>query len=141
MKKILRTGIIAALAAVMLSCGGSSKKDQIAGEWKLTGFSDNGETVELSDCDNQTTWNFTTEAAEALGDGTETQKLNGVAPDECEFYSFDSKWTISDGKLFVSSCRVGGMGGYSLAGLMDIVELTDKKLVLKSMSKEITLEK
>jgi hypothetical protein len=139
MKK-LKLGLLALTSLLIVSCGGVSN-DQIAGEWKLTGFSDNGENVELSDCDKQTTWNFTTEAAETLGDGTAVQVLKGQSPDNCEYYSFDSKWTVRDGGLFVSTSRIGGMGGFSLAGLMEIVELTDNKLVLKSMKKEITLEK
>lgn len=138
--KIIQVGVLAILALLFVACGGA-KQDKIKGEWKLSALVNDGEKVELTDCDKQTTWNFTEESAEALGDGTEVQKLIGSAPEECEYYSFDSKWTVKDGKLFVSSSRIGGMGGISLAGMMDIVELTESKLVLETMGKEITLEK
>ncbi len=139
MKKI-KLGLIALITVFFVSCGGG-QKEKIAGQWNLKGFTDNGEKVELTDCDKQTTWNFTKESAEALGDGTEVQKLIGSAPEECEYYSFDSKWTIQGGKLFVSTSRIGGMGGFSFAGLMEIVEVSDSKLVLRTFKKEITLEK
>ncbi len=139
MKKI-KFGLLALVTAIVVSCGGG-QKEKIAGKWNLTGFSDNGEEVELTDCDKQTTWNFTNESAEPLGDGTEVQKLIGSAPENCEYYSFDSKWTVQGGKLFVSTSRIGGMGGFSLAGLMEIVEASDSKLVLRTFKKEITLEK
>ena len=138
--KIIKLGVLTISALLFVACGGA-KQDKIAGEWKLSGFVNDGEKVELTDCDKKTTWNFTEETAEALGDGTEVQKLIGAAPDNCEYYSFDSKWTVKDGKLFVSTSRIGGMGGVSLAGMMEIVELTDSKLVLLTMGKEITLEK
>jgi hypothetical protein len=139
--KTIKFGLFALTAALFVACGGGGEKEKIAGEWNLTGFSDDGKKVELTDCDQQTIWNFTTESAEALGDGTAVHKLNAKAPEECKFYSFDSKWTVKDGSLFISTSRIGGMGGFSMAGLMDIVELTDNKLVLKSMKKELTLEK
>lgn len=138
--KVLKLGVIALTTTLFVACGGG-KKEKIVGKWKLTSFTNDGETVELTDCDKKTTWNFTTESAEALGDGTAVQKLNGVAPDDCKYYGFDSKWTVKDGKLFVSTSQIGGMGGSSMAGMMDIQELTDKKMVLKFMKKEITLEK
>jgi len=136
----LKFGILAMTTVLFVACGGV-KQDKIAGEWKLTGLTNDGEKVELTDCDKQTTWKFTEVSAESLADGTKVQKLIGAAPDDCKFYSFDSKWTVKDGKLFVSTSRVGGMGGLSMAGMMDIVELTNNKLVLNSMGKEITLEK
>ena len=138
--KNLKLVMLVFTALIFVACGGA-KKDEIVGKWKLAGFTNDGEKVELTDCDKKTTWNFTEESAEALSDGTEVQKLMGSAPDDCEYYSFDSKWTVKDGKLFVSTSRIGGMGGMSLAGMMDIVELSDSKLVLKTMGKEITLEK
>jgi hypothetical protein len=48
---------------------------------------------------------------------------------------------VTDSKIFISSCRIGGMGGMSLAGLMEIVELTEDKLVLSAMDKKITLKR
>lgn len=137
----LKIVAIAAITSVLFACGGNDQKGKIEGIWKLTGFSNNGEKVELSECDKQTTWDFTSDKAEPLGDGTEVQHLKGTAPEDCKFYSFDSKWTVTNGKLFVSTSRIGGLGGSSLAGMMEIVELTDNKLVLRIMKKEITLEK
>lgn len=139
MKKIT-LGLLLLTSVLFVSCGGG-QKEKIAGEWKLTNFTDKGEPIELTECDKQTTWNFTKEGDEALADGTQVQKLIGSAPEECEYYSFDSKWTVQDGKLFVSTSRIGGMGGSSFAGLMEIVELSDTKMVLRTFKKEITLEK
>lgn len=126
---------------LMVSCGGDGTKDQIAGEWKLTQLTVGEETFELTECDKQTVWNFTTESAEPLGDGTAVQTLSATAPDECKWFGFDSSWTVIDGQLFISTSRIGGMGGISIAGVMDILELTDTKMVLQSMDKELTFEK
>ncbi len=119
----------------------NSQKDQVAGEWTLSSFSSDGEAIELTDCDQKTIWNFTTEETDPLGDGTETQKLNAVAPDDCEFYSFDAKWTVHDGQLFVSTSRIGGLGGNSLAGLMKIKELSDNLMVVEIMKKELIFKR
>lgn len=118
-----------------------SEGERVIGEWTLSSFIDDGKVVELTECDGKTTWNFTTEPAEALGDGTAVQKLNATAPDECEYYSFDAKWTVQNGQLFVSTSRIGGLGGNSLAGLMKIKDLTDTKLVVEIMKKELTFER
>lgn len=118
-----------------------SEGDKVAGTWTLSSFVDDGKVVELTECDEKTTWNFTTESAETLSDGTAVQKLNAVAPEECEYYSFDAKWTVQNGQLFVSTSRIGGLGGNSLAGLMKIKELTDNKLVVEIMKKELTFKR
>jgi hypothetical protein len=119
------------------SCNNDNKKNQISGEWTLSSYNINGEKVELTDCDEKTTWNFTLESAESLGDGTNVHKLNAKAPDNCKYYGFDAPWTIKDGKLFISSSRIGGMGGSSLAGLMDIIEISESKMMLAMMKKEL----
>lgn len=140
--KILQIGFGLLCFFFFTSCGGGGNKmNQIQGVWKLTSFTNNSETVDLTDCDKQTTWNFTQEGDEPLGDGTEVKKLTAKAPANCEYYDFDSKWTVKDGKLFISSSRIGGMGGSSLAGLMEIAELTDSRMVLKIMKKELVFEK
>ena len=139
MKK-LKFFTIASITFLLFACGGGQEKN-IEGNWKLQSIQDNGEKIQLTECDNLTTWEFTAESAEALDDGTKVKKLNGKAPENCKFYSFDAKWTMKDGKLFISTSRVGGMGGFSMAGLLEIVNLTDKKLVVKSMSKELTFKK
>ena len=138
--RVLKVGLIILTTFFVVSCGGG-KKEKIVGEWKLTAFTNDGETVELTECDKKTTWNFTKESAEDLGDGTAVQQLHAIAPEECKYFGFNSKWTVKDGKLFVSTSRIGGMGGFSLAGMMEIVDLTNNKLVLNTMNKEITLEK
>lgn len=139
--KISQITLVIALTVFMISCGGDNKKDQITGEWTLTAFSNNGETIELTDCDQQTKWVFSTEQAEALGDGTSVQKLTASAPESCKYYGFDAKWTVTGGQLFISTSRIGGMGGNSLAGLMKIKEITPNKMIVTSMKKELTFER
>jgi len=132
------------VSASLISCGGgnSSSTHDVEGVWTLSNLEKEGEgTVELTECDDQTKWNFTKEKAEALSDGTEVMQLKAVAPDGCKFFGFDSKWTEKDGKLFISSVRVGGMGGVSNAGMFEVVESTPNKLVLKIMKNKYTLTK
>jgi hypothetical protein len=137
-----RISLFLAIAMLFLvSCGESGRKDQITGEWKLTQLKVGEDTFELTDCDNQTVWNFTSESAEPLGDGTAVQVLTATAPDDCKWFGFDAKWTVTDGKVFISTSRIGGMGGISIAGTMDILELSDSKMVLQSMDKVLTFEK
>lgn len=139
--KTIKLGVFSLVITIISSCSGGVDQDKIVGKWKLIGFSNNEEKVELTDCDNQTVWNFTMDSAEALKDGTEVQELNGEAPKECKYYSFDAKWTVKKGQLFISTSRVGGMGGFSIAGLLEIVNLTETKMVLKSMNKQLTFTK
>ncbi len=141
MMNIFRISFFATATLLLMACGSGIDQSKIAGEWKLTKFSKDGNKVELKACDKQTTWNFTTEAAKPLGDGTETKKIKAEAPDKCKYFGFDSKWTTTDGQLFISSTRIGGMGGFSLAGRMDIIELKDQKMVLKLNKFKLTLEK
>lgn len=128
-------------AALITSCKSGDQKDQISGEWTLSSFSSNGESEELTECDKNTTWNFTMEPAEALGDGTEVYKLMASAPDDCKYYGFDAKWTVKDGKLFISTSRIGGMGGNSLAGMMEIKKLSGNLMVIKTLKKELTFKR
>lgn len=137
MKLFYATTLLLAVCA-LVSCGGGGNTDQIVGSWTLSGYTNAGEAVELSDCDAQTKWNFSSEAGEALQDGTSTMKLSAGAPDNCQYYGFDATWTTQGSKLFISTSRIGGMGGSSFAGLMEIVELTPNKLVVKSMKRELT---
>jgi len=141
MKQLTIIAFVLLTTVLMISCGNDSQHNQVTGEWTLSSFSNDGEVVELTECDEKTTWNFTLESAEALGDGTEVQKLKAVAPENCQYYGFDAKWTIKDGKLFISTSRIGGMGGSSLAGLMEIKELTKNKMVVKTMKKELTFNR
>ena len=130
------------LGAFLTSCGvgDSSAAKKITGEWTLTQLEKEGEgAIELKDCDKQTKWNFTKEKAEPLGDGTEVMKVVAKAPEGCKFFGFDSKWMMKDGQLFISSVKVGGMGGSSNAGMFNIVESTPNKMVLKIMSNTYTL--
>jgi hypothetical protein len=138
--KSFKIGLFALTTLLFAACGGI-QNNQIAGKWKLIQFSDDKENIELTACDNQTIWHFTTKEATPLSDGTQVQVLTGEAPNECQYYSFDSSWMLTDGKLFISTCRIGGMGGMSLAGLMEITELESNKMVLSSMGKELTFER
>ncbi|MCH2228700.1 MAG: lipocalin family protein [Crocinitomicaceae bacterium] len=141
MKQLTIITLVILTTVLMTSCGNGNQKNQVTGEWTLSSFSNDGEVVELTDCDEKTTWSFTLEPAEALDDGTEVQKLKAVAPENCKYFGFDAKWTISDGKLFISTSRIGGMGGSSFAGLMEIKELTNNKMVVKTMKKELTFNR
>lgn len=140
MKK-LTISFLLLTSVLIMSCGNNNQKNQINGEWTLSSFTNKGEVVELTECDKKTNWNFTSESVEPLGDGTEVQKLSAVAPETCEYYDFEAKWTVKDGKLFVSTSRIGGMGGSSLAGLMEIKELTENKMVVEIMKKELTFSR
>lgn len=101
----------------------------------MVNFEKDGSSDGYTECDAQTTWHFTSEKADPLGDGTEVMKLVVTAPDDCTFYGFEATWTTTnDGNLFISSTRVGGMGGSSNAGQFEVVELTDKQMTLKSFS-------
>lgn len=138
--KVLKLMLLALPVVMLISCGGSGN-EKIEGDWNLSGFSEDGAAVELTECDLQTVWHFTKEPAERLGDGTAVQILKAEAPADCKFFGFDAKWTVKDGQVFISTSRIGGIGGISLAGLMDIVESTPNKLVLKSRSRELTFQR
>ena len=108
----------------------------ISGKWQLVSFTKTDSEEELyTDCDANTIWNFTTEEDEPLGDGTAVSKLLVSAPEECKFYDFDAKWTISNDQLFMSSTRIGGIGGYSGAGLFSIESFDGNSLKLSHMKK------
>lgn len=134
--------LIGLVALLFTSCQENNGQiDQVAGTWKLTSFENDGGKVELSECDIQTTWNFTKDIGDPLSDGTEVKKLNATAPENCEYYGFNSKWTVKDGQLFISSSRIGGMGGYSLAGMMKIKELSNDTMVVQFMKKVLTFSR
>lgn len=138
----LNLAVLLIFALGACSGGGSASTEDFTGEWKLTKIEKEGDAeASVTDCDKKTHWHFKDEKAEPLGDGTEVMKVVAKAPDNCKFYGFDSKWTTKDGKLFISSIKTGGMGGGSKAGLFDIKEHTDKKLVLHMMKTTFTLEK
>lgn len=139
--KNLTIVLLSITSFVITSCSNNAKDRKINGKWVLSSFKSDSEVVNLSDCDKQTIWNFTTTVEEPLGDGTEVQKLEATAPEDCQFYGFDSKWTVKDEKLFISSSRIGGMGGNSLAGLMTIKELTENKMILEIFRKELIFER
>lgn len=118
---------------------GSSTSATIEGEWKLVNFESDGSNEKFTECDEQTVWNFTGEAADPLQDGTETQKIVATAPEDCKFFGFESNWALpADGQVYITSTRVGGTGGASNAGLFNIEELTADKLVLKAFSNVYT---
>jgi hypothetical protein len=140
MKKIYVSLMIAA-TALITSCSAPEEQSLIVGDWTLTEMTNKEGMVELTDCDSRTTWNFTTEAQEPLGDGTAVQLLVAKGPEDCEYYGFEAKWAEVNGQLFVSTSRIGGMGGSSIAGLMTIEELSANKLVVSSMGKQLTFQR
>lgn len=133
---------LGALALTTLfACGGGVNTDAFVGEWTLTSHTDDGSATELTECDTQTKWNFTADKAEPLADGTEVMTLSAKAPDDCKWYGFDAKWTVKNGQLFISTTKIGGMGGNSNAGMFTIVEQTPNKLVLEILGDQYVLEK
>lgn len=137
--------IVLLSAFVMFSCsnGGGVKEESIVGKWNLKEVKnvETGALVELKECDLNTPWEFLNEEAEALGDGTEVKKVVATAPADCKWFGFDSKWTMKDGKLFISSSKIGGMGGQSHAGMFDVKEITEAKMVLEILKHQYTFEK
>ncbi len=112
--------------------------ESIAGTWELIHYSSEKKPeAGLTECDKATPWNFTTEAAEPLGDGTEVNKLVASAPDSCKWYGFETKWTVTKGKLFMASTQIGGMGGLSLAGSITIDSFDGKTMVLTSFGNRL----
>ena len=111
------------------------------GMWMLVSL--DGEKVPggATDCDKQTNWNFTENEAEPLDDGTKVYQLIVTAPEECKWYDFEAKWTRVQDQLFISSCRVGGMGGLSNAGLFDIVEANSGLMILEILGTRYTFER
>jgi len=133
--------LVAAVAAFAIGCGqGADQAKQISGEWKLVDFSSEKSDFKLTECDSQTSWDFTNEAAEDVN-GKEAYKLNVTAPAECKFYDFEAKWTVMDEGLFISSSRIGGMGGVSNAGLFKIEKLDNKQMTLNVMGNTYQLQK
>lgn len=137
----MKTFIISSLTALsvfMMGCSSNDLSKQIAGDWTLTSYVNDSEEVELTECDAKTKWSFTNEGTEPLADGTQVMKLVATAPDNCEYFGFEASWTVVDGQLFISTSRIGGMGGSSLAGLMEVVEITPNKMVVTMMKKKLT---
>lgn len=111
------------------------------GKYTLVGWEKDGED-KTTDCDKQTEWHFTEEKAEPLGDGTEVYKLLASAPEECEWYGFEAKYTVmEDGQLFISTTKVGGLGGNSNAGLFEVVESNENTLKIESLGTVYRLER
>jgi hypothetical protein len=148
MKNLL---VFASVLVLFAACSSGGKKsspdvsiDDIKGKWVFTNFEDPKDKykTEITECDKLTVWEFTDKKAEPLDDGTETYHLIVTAPDTCEWYDFESKWTVTKtGDIFISSSRIGGMGGMSNAGKFDLEELTDTKMVLEIMDCLYTFER
>ena len=136
-------GIFAAFVFLLQACssGGSGSglsDSQILGKWQITGvavgessmFHKNNKDIGSDECVLKTVWEFTSEEAKALSDGTKTKKMMIVAPEECQHYSTDSTWTIYNGRVFLTSSRIGGVGGISLAGQFKVNKVTATELEL-----------
>ena len=132
--------VLAIGALLLTSCGAGGGNDQFVGQWKLEKFVSDGED-KTTECDKNTVWDFTSEKDVPLGDGTEVMKLKATAPADCEWYGFDAKWTTKDGQLFVSTSKVGGMGGNSMAGLFDVVKVDDTEMEIKVRNNVLTFKK
>lgn len=135
---------LTACASEQNSTEGQSESDQgqlsdlsFTGTWKLVDYQGKeGEDFTLTACDSATTWEFTDKEEEPLGDGTEVSKLIVTAPDDCKFYGFEAKWTsLNNGQFFISTSKIGGIGGPSSAGLFSIEKHTSNDLVLKSLGR------
>lgn len=110
---------------------GSTENVSIVGKWKLTKVE--GDRVEegtIDECDFNTIWNFTDKPAEPLSDGTEVFTLIATPTEDCKFRDFEAKWTELEKSVFMSTSRVGGVGGLSHAGLFEVIEKDTDHLVL-----------
>jgi hypothetical protein len=143
--------ILASVLVLFAACNSGTKKSSpeinikdVSGKWVLTNFEDpeKNYSFEITDCDKLTVWEFSDNKAESLDDGTETFRLIVTAPDTCEWFDFESKWTVTkSGDIFISSSRIGGLGGLSHAGKFDVKEFSDTQMVLEIMDCIYTFER
>lgn len=135
--------LVLGLTLILASCGTkeSDSKTNIEGQWHLVSFTNDAEEIELTECDKSTIWNFTSENGEPMGDGTPVKILTATAPEDCEYYGFEAKWTIVDKQLFISTSRIGGMGGSSLAGLMNIETMDAQSLSISMGKRKLEFKK
>lgn len=146
MKKLLFILGVFALA----SCGNRGVDEaDIIGDWTLSSYTEGEENpflknlgpLEITDCDRKTVWHFLADDAETLADGTEVKVLRAEGAEGCKFYDFESSWAVKSGKLFISTTSIGGIGGRSYAGLFDIEEFGDGKMVLEISDATMTFMK
>lgn len=151
---LVKSGFLFGALFVLGSCGGqmsgdnSSQStadghsvDDVAGEWKFVNYESEGSNEKFTECDARTIWYFTKEEGEKLTDGTEVLKMRAEAPEDCKWFGFDANWTILPEGIFISTVRVGGMGGGSNAGTFTIEQLNDEKMVLKMLENIYYFEK
>lgn len=111
----------------------------IVGSWKLSAIEKEGEgMLELSACDQQKVFEFTEEADEPLGDGTEVMKLNVSAEGDCSSESYMAKYTSVNGQLYISKLRTDGL---SNSGLFNILEQNSEMLKIGVMKHTYTFTK
>lgn len=134
--------------ALFVACGKGKDSDNglsidnVKGDWKLIEYEKTDYDFELKDCDKISVWKFTDEKAEPLGDGTEVYKLIVEKGENCKkWFGFESKWTINNGKLFISQTSIGGVGGVSHAGLFESVNFEGDKMIVKVKNSTITFQK
>lgn len=125
---------------VAQSASKHSSKD-LVGKWKLVSFINRKGEPAMQECDYKTEWNFSEDKAEALSDGTQVMVLNVTAPTECKWFDFKAKWNVVNGQLFISTTKVGGMGGTSNAGLFKIIQLEGKRMKLEILKSVYDFEK
>jgi hypothetical protein len=105
----------------------------VVGEWKLLNYTKkDGSNMELKACDSAVVWNFTTEEAEPMSDGTKMMKFVATAPESCKFFDFEAKWTMHEGDVFISTTRIGGIGGVSHAGIFKLKNFSEKKFEVET---------
>ena len=145
----MRTIIISSLL-LLASCGSQGDlSTEIIGKWKLSSYEEGDENpfkknmgeFEISDCDKASVWNFLNEGAESLSDGTEVKTLIVDSGKDCEFYEFESKWTVKGKNLFLTSTSLGGIGGRSYAGLFEVLEFNKDQMIIEISDAKFTFER
>ena len=141
MKKIIYLSLTVSFFLFSCGSGNTEKINTVTGKWNLKSFVNKAGEDQTTECDKKIIWDFKQDKATPLSDGTEVMKLNANAPDNCKWYGFEAGWTIRDGKVFISTTNVGGMGGNSSAGSFEIITLTDHEMSLKIMGNQFNFSK
>ncbi len=152
MNKLFIPGVIILLITIVACNQGQKKAEEphqqidsenIMGKWSLREFSRTGidTSIQVSDCDHHTAWNFTREIAPKLGDTLPAKILRARAPDTCNHHGFEARWAVYDGKLYITATRINGLEGISNAGWFDIIHLDERRMVIDIMRNRYTFVK
>lgn len=148
--KLFTWAVALALTVLGMGCNGTAEKpaagdaatgepqeevfpyeSEMGGPWRLISCTKGKESV-MVDCDKSAVWTFTEEQSEPLADGTEVFRLvvSSLVGD-CDDSVFEAKWRdMRDGKVFISKAKVGGFGGLSMSGMMEVMELGADRMEL-----------